>query len=167
MVPMNSFGVPQSPTVQIPNSSQYSYDFGMAQSPRDGSWGSQRPDSNGTIFEDASQAGYNMQNYSSGLPSNYMDQLNDLGSSMGSMAGSPPALNGFVGPGLPFRGLDFIRNYNPSGYMSNDQDAWQASFDATNFGMDPELPFTLGDATIGDLSVDGQDGGQQWTEGQS
>lgn len=166
MVPMNSFGVPQSPTVQIPSSS-YSYDFGMAQSPRDGSWGGQRPDASNTIYEDASQAGYNLQSYSGGLQSNYMDQLTELGSNVGSMGDSPPALNGFVGPGLPFRGLDFIRNYNPSGYMSNDQDAWQASFDATNFGMDPELPFTLGDATIGDLSVDGQNGGQQWSEGQS
>lgn len=93
-----------------------------------------------------------------------MDQLADLGSNLSIMTGSPPTLNGFAGPGLPFRGLDFIRNYNPSGYMTNEQDPLWQSFDATNFGIDPELPFALGDNATGDLSVDGQDG-QHWSEG--
>lgn len=105
-----------------------------------------------------------MSNYSNnGLPNNYIDQLADLS----LMTGSPPNLNGFAG--LPFRGLDFIRNYNPSGYMTNEQDPLWQSFDPNTFGIDPELPFALGDATTGDLSVDGQDGQQQqqhWSENQ-
>ncbi|KAG6833786.1 hypothetical protein H0H87_001218 [Tephrocybe sp. NHM501043] len=51
----------------------------------------------------------------------------------GLSVGSPSSTN-FAATGLPFRGLDYIRNYNPGA-----------------FGLDPDLPFTLGDNTL-DLS---------------
>ena len=61
---------------------------------------------------------------------------------------------GFSGPGLPFRGLDYIWNYNPSGYMLDQEGLWQ-TFDPGAFGLDPEIPFTLGD-------INEQTDGQQW-----
>ena len=57
-----------------------------------------------------------------------------------------PPTSSFPGPGLPFLGLDYIRNYNSNGYPTSDQDSlWQA-FDAGAFGIDPELPFTFGES---------------------
>jgi hypothetical protein len=71
-------------------------------------------------------------------------------SDMGALSTTPPTAS-FAAPGLPFRGLDYIRNYNPGVYStSSDQELWQ-SFDPGNFGYDPELAFALGD-----LTVDGQ-----------
>lgn len=173
MVPMNSFNIPpQSPSVQIPPSSQYSYDFGLPQSPRDGSWTGSR-DANGTIYEDPSQSSGSFTAGSYGLQSSggdsdmvsagFMDQLTEMGTNLSLLGNSPPQLSGFQGPGLPFRGLDFIRNYNTGGYAPGEQDALWQSFDAASFGYDPEIPFTLGD-----LSVDGQEGQQpqHWSEGQ-
>lgn len=70
-----------------------------------------------------------------------------------TMAGlSPPSSTSFAATGLPFRGLDYIRNFNPGGaYSSNDQDSLWHSYDPGAFGYDPDLPFTLGDNTL-DLS---------------
>ena len=83
---------------------------------------------------------------------------------------TPSEPNGFNGPGLPFRGLDYIRNYNPGGYLgSSDQDALWQTFDSSGFGFDPEMAFSFGDLT--DLTVDEQSGGadgqqQSWSNGQ-
>ena len=82
------------------------------------------------------------------------------GSSAAGGTGTTPPSAGFVAPGLPFHGLDFIRNYDPAGNASagpsafsssdNDWSNWQSSFDS--FGVDPETAFTLG----GDFTTDGQ-----------
>lgn len=65
----------------------------------------------------------------------------------GGVAGpsTTPPSSTFDAVGLPFRGLDFIRNYNPSGYVTGDQDSLWQSYDPGAFGYDPDLPFTLGD----------------------
>jgi len=62
------------------------------------------------------------------------------------MSATPPSAS-FAAPGLPFLGLDYIRNYNSNGYSvgGETESVWQ-NFDAGAFGFDPELPFTLGDA---------------------
>ena len=72
-----------------------------------------------------------------------------------------PELSGFGGPGLPFRGLDYIRNYNGGYTLGADQDGLWQTFDPGAFGLDPEIPFTLND-----LPVDGQDTSIEWTETQ-
>lgn len=64
---------------------------------------------------------------------------------------TPPTAS-FNASGLPFHGLDFIRNYHPGGYPTGDQDSLWQSYDPGAFGYDPDLPFTLGDITL-----DGQD----------
>ncbi|OAX40653.1 hypothetical protein K503DRAFT_768378 [Rhizopogon vinicolor AM-OR11-026] len=63
-----------------------------------------------------------------------------------ALSTTPPSAS-FAAPGLPFLGLDYIRNYNPNGYsVVGEQDSLWQTFDGGAFGLDPELPFTLGDA---------------------
>nr|GAT53936.1 predicted protein [Mycena chlorophos] len=58
----------------------------------------------------------------------------------------------FAGPGLPFRGLELLRNYGAStsngnggaGYEMGEQDLWH-SYDPGAFQLNPDNPFTLGD----------------------
>lgn len=61
------------------------------------------------------------------------------------------ATTSFDAPGLPFRGLDFLRNYNnaeepAASYPTAEQDSglWQ-SYEPVNFDYVPDLPFTLTD----------------------
>lgn len=57
---------------------------------------------------------------------------------------TPPSSH-FAASGLPFRGLDYIRNFNPGAYPSDsDPSLWQ-SYDLGPFAYDPDLAFTLGD----------------------
>jgi len=59
---------------------------------------------------------------------------------------TPPPSTSFAATGLPFRGLEYIRNYNPGGFNSSvEQDQLWQSYDPGAFGLDPDLPFTIGD----------------------
>jgi len=71
-------------------------------------------------------------------------------SAMGSTSATTdtPPTSAFAEPGLPFPGLDFIRNFNPGGISEDSheqQDALWRSFDAGEFKYDPDLQFTFGD----------------------
>ena len=81
--------------------------------------------------------------------------------------GTTPPSAGFAAPGLPFHGLDYIRNYNPTSggagvgpssatFAADQEQYWQSSFDT--FGVDPEMSFNFGN----DFTTDGQwpSGGQ-------
>lgn len=70
------------------------------------------------------------------------DPANDISSGLGMSSPTSAAYP----TSLPFRGLDFIRNYNLSGYGPEQDSLWQ-SYDPGAFGYDPDLPFTLGDTT--------------------
>ena len=48
----------------------------------------------------------------------------------------------FIPAGLPFHGLDYLRNLDPDG---GERDALGQGFDAGAFQYDPEIPFTLPD----------------------
>ncbi len=48
----------------------------------------------------------------------------------------------FVHTGLPFHGLDYLRNFDPDG---GEKDALGQGFDAGAFQYDPEIPFSLPD----------------------
>jgi hypothetical protein len=67
---------------------------------------------------------------------------------------STPPSSSFPVSGLPFSGLDFLRNYNsyPANFGQNS--LWQA-FDERAFGYDPELPFSLGDFITENQSGEG------------
>lgn len=58
--------------------------------------------------------------------------------------GDSPPLSAFPVQGLPFPGLDFIRNYNP-GVDDNNQDGVWPSFDGGEFLYDPALQFSFND----------------------
>jgi hypothetical protein len=63
-------------------------------------------------------------------------------------ANTTPPTATFDAPGLPFRALDYIRNFDQDSYspIGVGQDSLWQSFDPGAFGDDPELPFTaLGD----------------------
>ncbi|KAG6820448.1 hypothetical protein H0H93_000444 [Arthromyces matolae] len=84
-----------------------------------------------------------------GYPSSLDYSVFDSGDlNLGGLAVSPPSLTSFASTGLPFRGLDYIRNFNTGGYSTNDQDSLWHSYDPGAFGLDPDLPFTLGDGTL-------------------
>jgi hypothetical protein len=84
------------------------------------------------------------------------DQLNGMGPLLHP---STPLDN----PGLPFPGLEFIRNYNQAGGSgssgfapSMDQDSLWHSYDPGAFGLDPESAFTLGNGfNVGDMQAEG------------
>ncbi|KXN87885.1 Transcriptional activator protein acu-15 [Leucoagaricus sp. SymC.cos] len=62
---------------------------------------------------------------------------------LAGLSTTPPS-NSFAVTGLPFRGLDYIRNYNPTGFNASvEQDALWQSYDPTAFGLDPDIPFTI------------------------
>lgn len=71
---------------------------------------------------------------------------------MNALSTTPPTAS-FDAPGLPFRGLDFLRQYNSGGYYAGDnfmgepESLWQ-SYDPIAFNYHPDLPFTLGDPDI-------------------
>ncbi|KAI0637850.1 fungal-specific transcription factor domain-containing protein [Trametes polyzona] len=189
--------LPRSPSVQIPRQQQFEYDYGLA-SPSD-RWASPAVDSNELKFfpsDVAQQQAYGRahghQNQHSGSFSGPLSGLdtsspylaNFDGSDFGgggssafspattTTAGGPgttPPSAGFAAPGLPFRGLDYIRSYDPtSGSGSSafgglgEQDQYWQTFDSSAFGGDPEMAFTLG----GDFPTDGQQQGQGQGQGQ-
>lgn len=80
---------------------------------------------------------------SSSMDPNWYNSCSDVGYT--HLSTTPPT-SSFTAPGLPFLGLDYIRNYNTNGYSTSDQDSLWQTFDAGAFGIDPELPFTFGDS---------------------
>jgi len=56
-----------------------------------------------------------------------------------------PPTSSFPISGLPFPGLDYIRNYNPGGFNVNGEQDWLwHSYDPHAFGVDPDIPFSIG-----------------------
>ncbi|KAJ3531383.1 hypothetical protein NM688_g7583 [Phlebia brevispora] len=149
-------------------SSRFSYDFNASQSPPDNRWAGPSESNVSKLYEAANQQ-TGTSNYSNGYMLQQQPSLDqsylpfdgtggDMNMALQPLPANAPS-SGFSGPGLPFRGLDYIRNYNPGGYMvGQDQEGLWQTFDPGAFGFDPEIPFTLGDAETQD--------GQRW-EGQS
>ncbi|THH33707.1 hypothetical protein EUX98_g391 [Antrodiella citrinella] len=157
-----AISIPQSPTVQVSNSGSFDYDFGLPQSPTDSRWNGDGASSS-QVAAGFANNGFNPA--AGTIDTSYLNfgaPTNDLPMSLSGLT-TPADSNGFNGPGLPFRGLDYIRNYNPAGYLSSsDQDIWQ-TFDSGSFGFDPEMAFTFGDLTVDEHPGEGQ---QQWPTGQ-
>ena len=76
----------------------------------------------------------------------YGDTLNSLLGFNQPAAGSgdTPPQSSFDALGLPFAGLDFIRNYTNGGYDMGQDPTWKG-FDGGEFRYDPDLPFSLGE----------------------
>lgn len=147
--PYSYSGPPLSP-LHVPSP----YDYSMHHSPLVSSsahqWDVNPSESRGIDM-------YPSPSQSSSLPyANYEAQSNTdaswyTGSSdqrYSALSTTPPSAS-FAAPGLPFLGLDYIRNYNSNGYsVGGDPDSVWQIFDPGAFeSFDTELPFTLGDAS--------------------
>ncbi|KAF8974598.1 fungal-specific transcription factor domain-containing protein [Flammula alnicola] len=150
-----NFSSPLSPA-HLPSPHRYEFDYGIQPSALSQSNLQQWNGSNGEqqMFgagsPDQTMYGNSFGTYASAMDGygNY-DPTSELSGGLAALSSTPPS-SSFAASGLPFRGLDFIRNYNPSGYATGDQDALWQSYDPGAFGYDPDLPFTLGD-TANDL----------------
>jgi hypothetical protein len=145
--------LPLSP-VHAHSGPQFSdYDYGLPQSPLDPN-GSQQPWA--TTVHNGDRSGMEMlsptsadqmygvgQSSSAGYNNYPYDNWQDVYTTLST---TPPGTS-FGGPGLPFRGLDYIRNYSSGGFVGNggEQESLWNGFDPGAFGYDPELPFSLGD----------------------
>ncbi|KAI0092813.1 fungal-specific transcription factor domain-containing protein [Irpex rosettiformis] len=183
IMPIGSFSMsmpPQSPTtVSMPSSSRFSYDF--SQSPPENRWAGPSESNGSKNFYDSpvqgSSSGGGYGNTYAIQPTTSVDSnnsysmsydTNDLISGLPSLS-TVPELTDFSGPGLPFRGLELLRNFNggnsgtftPGGSQG---EMWQ-TFDPGAFGLDPEVAFSLRD-----LNFDGTqntDSPIQWDTGDS
>lgn len=145
-----NYGSPTLSSNQIP-SPRYDFDYGLQ---------SNLNFSGGQQWSGNGQAGgmYQSNSQDSSMPfsptGGYMSPLDiypnyeDMSGSLG-LSTTPPT-SSFAAPGLPFRGLEFIRNYtsgiysNGDNYMGEQESLWQ-SYDPVAFEYNPDLPFTLGD----------------------
>ncbi|KAI0356597.1 hypothetical protein OH77DRAFT_1520108 [Trametes cingulata] len=195
--------LPQSPTVQIPGQ-RFEYEFGLASpsdrwnSPAVDanelkffpSGSHQNMDAGPSSYSHGHGHGHGQSgSFSGNLPgldpaSPYLTNFDGADFGMGfSPAGAPttsggtgttPPSAGFAAPGLPFRGLDYIRSYDPTsagggaggsaGAFGEQEQYWQTFDSSSPFGVDPEMAFTLG----GDFTLvpDGQGQAQGQAQGQ-
>lgn len=148
-----NFASPLSPA-HLPSPHRYEFDYGVQPSTLSQSNLQQWDGGEHAIFGAGSdQTLYNNSfgAYGSALDNYGNYDTSDLTTNLSGLSTTPPS-SSFAASGLPFRGLDFIRNYNSGGYPVGDQDALWQSYDPGAFGYDPDLPFTLGDThTINEL----------------
>ncbi|KAJ7086664.1 fungal-specific transcription factor domain-containing protein [Mycena epipterygia] len=153
LAPTSIYNYPLSPAN---TSGQYDYEYGMQSSPLNHGNGAQHWNGSGGEPQGVDIYPSNMS-YSSNAYGRY-DALDSrsytygqdiAGGSIAELSSTPPIAS-FAAPGLPFRGLEFIRNYgNGGGYSMGDQDSLWQSYDPGAFEYNPDLPFTLGP---GDMS---------------
>ncbi|KAJ7276174.1 fungal-specific transcription factor domain-containing protein [Mycena haematopus] len=164
-VPILDKNSPQPSPTLAPNTTIYNYsgpisptntsnqfDYGMQSSPLGHTNNVQQEQWNGSTSGGEPQG---VDIYPSGLsyPSNTYGGYEPpdsrgyyrLGGSLAELSSTPPIAS-FAAPGLPFRGLDYIRNYgNGGGYSIGEQDSLWNTYDPGAFEYNPDLPFTLGD----------------------
>ncbi|KAK7061529.1 fungal-specific transcription factor domain-containing protein [Favolaschia claudopus] len=152
-----NFPGPISPTT---TPSQYEFDYGMQASPLSNTNNAQLQQWNGSTSGGEPQG---VDIYPSGMsyPSNSYSGFehsdshgyhghSDLGTNLAEFSSTPPT-SSFAATGLPFRGLDYIRNYgNGGGYSMGEQDSLWNTYDPGAFEYNPDLPFTLGDMSSDD-----------------
>jgi len=85
---------------------------------------------------------YATYGYTSPVDAQYLGYETTSDQTMPSLSGTPPS-SSFNVSTLPFKGLDYIRNYNPGGYSTSEQDSLWQTYDPGAFGYDPDLPFSL------------------------
>ncbi|PFH52693.1 hypothetical protein AMATHDRAFT_56791 [Amanita thiersii Skay4041] len=142
----SSFVAPISPIHASSNS--FDYDYAMQNSLNQTSqWNNDQTLDIYSTSQDSAPFANPFNPYTSPVDSTFagFDGV-DVTNPMSDMSTTPPS-SSFAAPGLPFRGLEFIRNYNPGGYSVGEQDSLWQSFDPGAFGYDPDLPFALGDSS--------------------
>lgn len=144
-----SWNGPVSPVGGVPSPVRYEFDFSASsgQNPFSPQQAPERWAYDGEQFPDASQ---------NTLPSGAYELPSTVDPSYLAYGGPSPNMSAdffgtssttttgslFVPGGLPFHGLDYLRNFDPDG---GEQDTLVHGFDAGAFQYDPEIPFTLPD----------------------
>ncbi|KAM6495549.1 Fungal specific transcription factor domain containing protein [Amanita muscaria] len=148
----NNFVPPVSP-IHSSSSNHFDYDYPIQTSL--GQQGSRWNNADGQGldgFQDAGTFTTPFNQYTSPVDGSFTGfDTGEMGNAISGLSTTPPSST-FAATGLPFSGLEFIRNYNPGGYSTEQDSLWQ-SYDPGAFGYDPELPFTLCD-----LTTEGQEG---------
>jgi hypothetical protein len=150
----NNFATFNNPISPVAPSS-LDYDYAMQPSPLSQSQTSAQPwNSNGNSHDRQAMDIYttptipeptlfsNSFGYGSTMDGNFsaFDATSDV--TLAGLSTAPPSTS-FSVTGLPFRGLDYIRNYSTGGISaSGEQDSLWSSYDPGAFGLDPDLPFT-------------------------
>ncbi|KAJ8518348.1 hypothetical protein ONZ45_g4542 [Pleurotus djamor] len=160
---------PQLSTAQTYNSAvspvqvtspSFDYDFNMHTTPmprlQAQPWPSTSESQNQDLFPNSQDpgAGYNpLGSYNSSFDTSFLnyEPTGDMSNTFGGLSTTPPSAT-FAAPGLPFPGLEYIRNYRSSNSysLSGEQDSLWHSYDPGAFGLDPDLPFT----PFGDLNTE-------------
>ncbi|KAG8218413.1 hypothetical protein J3R82DRAFT_4038 [Butyriboletus roseoflavus] len=145
--PYNYTGPPLSP-LHVPSPRDYGLHHGALASTSSHQWDGGSGDHRGVdMYASGSQPSSlpyaTYEHSSSSVDPAWYGSSSDVGYT--HLSTTPPT-SSFPAPGLPFLGLDYIRNYNTNGYSTSDQDLWQ-TFDGGAFGIDPELPFTFGESS--------------------
>jgi hypothetical protein len=149
-----SYGSPGMSSAQIPSPRYDSYEFGPISNSLNnyqGHWNGQGVD----VFPSTDNVMYGGSSgaYPSPLEGYSAFDSHDLNTGLNGLSTTPPTAS-FDAPGLPFRGLEFIRNYGSGGYSAGDnfigepESLWQ-SYDPMAFNYNPDIPFTLGDSIHG------------------
>ncbi|KAJ4472260.1 putative fungal-specific transcription factor [Lentinula aciculospora] len=156
-----NYGSPGLSATQIPSPRYETYDYGLSsnlnsyQGPTQPRWNGQQqqgidiyPPENVLYTPSNGVYSSQLENYSGFDPTG----THEMNNGMNGLSTTPPT-SSFDAPGLPFRGLEFIRNYNSGGYSAGDnfmgeqESLWQ-SYDPLSFTHNPDLPFTLGDPDV-------------------
>ncbi|KAK7060317.1 hypothetical protein VNI00_001082 [Paramarasmius palmivorus] len=159
MAPAHTFyESPGLSSAQVPSPPRYEFDYnGMQGNPLHFSntqqWSGQPSDLYSPTSHD--------NNMPFGADSGFADSFNsfglpqDMSTSLGALSTSPTSTS-FAATGLPFRGLEYLRNYPSDGqpvgdfFMGESQESLWQSYDPTSFEYNPDLPFTLGDPDLHD-----------------
>lgn len=141
-----SWNGPVSPVGGAPSPVRYEFDFSPGQSPFGPQRAAERWPYDGEPFPSSSQnvipGAYDPPStvdpsYLGYGPSSSQVSTDFFGTSNPTTTGSL-----FIPSGLPFHGLDYLRNFDPD---CGEKDALGQGFDAGAFQYDPEIPFTLPD----------------------
>jgi hypothetical protein len=142
-----SWNGPVSPVGGVPSPVRYEFDFSV--SPRQGPFGSQQAPERwpyeGEPFPTSSQSNLPTDTYEppSTVDPSFLDYCPPSSQVSTDIFGtSNTTTSSLFVPGLPFHGLDYLRNFDPDG---GEKDALGQGFDAGAFQCDPEIPFTLPD----------------------
>ena len=141
-----SWNGPVSPVGGVPSPVRYEFDFPT--SPGQGPFGSQQTPErwayDGEPFPSTSQNILPAGTYEppSTVDPSYLAYGGPSSQDFFGTSTTTQPSSLFVPAGLPFHGLDYLRNFDPEG---GEQDALGQGFDAGAFQYDPEIPFTWPD----------------------